>query len=69
MPRIRLLAQANVGGQTRFRGQECDVPADVAQSLVSLSRAELVAREQPETPEGPAGRADKGGQRRTVERR
>ena len=68
MPRIRLLAQANVGGQTRFRGEEFDVPADVAQSLVSLSRAELVTREQPETPERVPGSRG-AGQRRTVERR
>lgn len=51
MPRIRLLAQANVAGRTRFRGEEADVPTDVATSLVSASRAVIVRGEQPETPE------------------
>jgi hypothetical protein len=67
MPRIRLLGQANVGGQTRFRGEECDVDADTASSLLAASRAEIVRAEQPDTPERARSRPETA--RRRVERR
>lgn len=69
MPRVRLLGQANVAGETRFRGDECDVPADVASSLVAASRAVIVRAEQPETPERTTRPVEKTASGRQVERR
>lgn len=69
MPRVRLLGQANVQGETRFRGDEVDVPGDVASSLVAASRAVIVRAEQPETPERQQAPERATGGRRRIERR
>jgi len=51
MPRVRLLVGMNVAGESRERGDVCDVPADVASYLSGLGRVEVVRGEQPERPE------------------
>lgn len=52
MPRVRVrVSHLNIGGETRHRGQECQVDGDVASYLTSSGFAEIVRGERPETPE------------------
>lgn len=52
MPRVRVrVSHLNVGGETRHRGQECQVDPDVAQYLTASGFVEIVRGERPETPE------------------
>lgn len=51
MPRVRLLVDLNIDGAYLYRGQEADVPADVASSLSRLGRVAIVGRGRPDTPE------------------
>lgn len=51
MPRVRLLVRMNVAGDYHERGDVVEVPAEVATSLASLDRVEIVRGEQPDTPE------------------
>lgn len=51
MPRVRLLTAMNVAGESRTRGSEVDVEADVASYLLEQGRVEIVRGARPETPE------------------
>lgn len=51
MPRVRLLVRMNIADGFHERGDEVDVPGDVASSLAGLGRVEIVRGEQPATPE------------------
>jgi hypothetical protein len=63
MPRVRLLVRMNIADGYHERGDEVDVPGDVASNLAHLDRAVIVRGEQPTTPER-AARSEKSKRRR-----
>jgi hypothetical protein len=67
MPRVRLLVRMNIADGYHERGDEVDVPGDVASNLARLDRAVLVRGEQPDTPER-SSRPEKAKRRREVTR-
>lgn len=46
-----MLLTTNLDGQTRSRGEEVDLPAEVASYLREQGRVEIVRGEHPDTPE------------------